>query len=68
MNSALWAYKRSLLTKNIIGTHRNSNSMLEDLITKDYENIVNEKPEHLFNVNFRVLMHGVRVVDNKIRT
>jgi hypothetical protein len=51
-----------------IGTHGDSNCLLESFITKDYKSVVNEEPQHLFNVNFRVLVRGIRVVDNKIRT
>jgi hypothetical protein len=35
---------------------------LEDLNTKEYKNVVYKEPQHLFNVNFRVLVHGVGIV------
>jgi hypothetical protein len=54
--------KISPLTKGTNGTHADPNRLLEDLITKDCKNVVNKEPQHLFNVNFRVLVHGVGVV------
>jgi hypothetical protein len=58
----------SPLTKGTIGTHGDSNCLLENFITKDNKYVVNEEPQYLFNVNLRVLVLGVRVVDNKMRT
>jgi hypothetical protein len=51
-----------------IGTHGDSNRMLGEKITKDYKNVVNKELQHLFNVDLRVLVRGVGVVDNKVRT
>jgi hypothetical protein len=59
--------KISQLTIGTIGSHGNSNNLLEDLITKDNKKVVNEEPRHLFNVNFRVLVHGVGLIDGYLR-
>jgi hypothetical protein len=59
--------KISWLTKEHTGIHGDSNCPLKHLIIKHYKNVVNEEPGHLFNVNFRVFVRGVGVMDNKIR-
>jgi hypothetical protein len=35
---------------------------LEDLPSNNYINIVYEEFQHLFNFNFGVLVHGIRVI------
>jgi hypothetical protein len=45
-----------------------SNCLLKDFITKEYKNVVNEEPQHLSDVNFRVLVRGVGIVDSKVST
>jgi hypothetical protein len=51
-----------------IDTKWDSNRLLKDLITKDYKNVVNKEHQNIFNVIFRVPVHAVRVVDNKVRS
>jgi hypothetical protein len=54
------------LTKGAICTHGNTDRLLEDLSSNNYLNIVYEEFEHLFNFNFGVLVHVIRVIFNKV--
>ena len=47
-------------------THGDSNRLLEDLVSKNHIDIVNQKLKHLLEVNFRVLMCAIRICFNKI--
>jgi hypothetical protein len=42
------------------------NRLLEDLSSNNYMNIVYKEFQHLFNFNFGVLVHGIRVIFNKV--
>jgi hypothetical protein len=58
MNSASKEYidKSDNKGAQLIGTH---DCLFEDVITIDYNNVVNEERQHLFDVNFRVLVPEV---------
>lgn len=47
--------------------HGNSNRLVKDLITEDYENIVKEELQHFLVVHFGKLVRKIRVVFNKVR-
>ena len=49
----------SLPIKEQISAHRNANSLLEDLVSKDYIYIVYKKGKYTLNVCFRVLVWGL---------
>ena len=42
------------------------NSLLEDMPSNNYINIVDEELQHLFNFNFGVLVCGIRVIFKKV--
>jgi hypothetical protein len=58
----------SLPKGGTISAHRNANGLLEDLVSKDYIDIVYKKAKHGLNVCFRVLVWAIRVVSQKIFT
>jgi hypothetical protein len=58
--------KTGSLTKGHNSYHGDSNRLLEDLPSNNYINIVSEEFQHIFNFNFEVLVHGIRVMFNKV--
>jgi hypothetical protein len=48
--------------RGTILTHGNPNRPLEDLTTNNYKDVVDEEFQNLFNFNFGVFVHGLRVV------
>jgi hypothetical protein len=52
--------------RSTISAHRNANGLLEDLVSKDYIDIVYKKAKHTFNVCFRVLVWAIKMVSHKI--
>ena len=48
-----------------IRAHRNTNRLLEDMVSKDYINIIYKKLKHALNIYFGVLVWAIRVVSDK---
>jgi hypothetical protein len=58
--------KTGPITKGHNSYHGNSNRLLEDLPSNNYIDIVYEEFQYLFNFNFGVFVHGIRVIFNKV--
>lgn len=67
INSGSYEYKIGLFTRGVIGTHGNSNKLLNDQISKQHIHVdgVYQKLNHLFNIYFRVLVCTIRLGLNK---
>lgn len=67
INSGSYEYKIGLFTRGLIGTHGNSNKLLNDQISKQHIHVdgVYQKLNHFFNIYFRVLVCTIRLGLNK---
>lgn len=53
--------KRNLLTIGRNWYPWKSNVLMEDIISKNYIDVINQKQEHRFNIIFRVVVYAIRI-------
>jgi hypothetical protein len=51
-----------------LSAHMNTNGLMEDLLSKEYIDIVYKKAKHTLNICFRVPVRAIKMVSHKKST